>query len=257
MKPLFKSYRLIGWYNSWVSFTWKIIGSHIFFLLAALTVAYGTFHVLKQVPDGANALATKSGVVQAGAVLLGLFSILMAALQVRVNATWNKVLSYHTFFGDLITPEVLKALFVAADECGFKEKLKKYEALDDAHVEKIMGDAEHDATVSCYLNEFEEFCTAVNAGVVDDEYAYKLEGARLIRVSTVFAKYIHRCREDGISSRNLYAELEHRARRWNERKQDEDLRHSNLVAKEDRKQAKLAAKAHRKIGRKDGVSSIF
>lgn len=239
-------YRVVAGYNSCMGFTWRIVGSHLFFGAATMLVGYGTYYYLGKVPEGTTALSTKAGVVQAGAVILGLFSVLMAALQVRVNATWNKVLSYHTFFGDLITPEILTSLMTTADKCGFKDRLKNYETLEDAHVAAILSDAEHDAVVSCYLNEFEEFCTAVNAGVVDDEYAYKLEGARLIRVNTCFAKYIEKCRTEGISSRRLYVQLEHRARLWNGRKQDEDVRHQARVDK-----------AARKLDSANGMKNIF
>lgn len=241
---MFKWYRLVGWYNNAVNYTWRIIGSHVFFGLVALVVAWYTWKQLQAIPDGPNATATKAGVIQAGAVILGLFSVLVAALQVRINATWNKVLSYHNFFGELITPQALRNLMATAKACGFSEKLQTGDELSQEDVAKIVDSPSHEAIISCYLDEFEEFCAAVNAGVVDNEYAYKLEGSRVVRVHKLFASYIRHCRGDDGANRSIYAELEHRANDWTVRKDHE----FDLYMKRRKKAERLAEKLNRQYG---------
>lgn len=230
-------YTWIGWYNACVKYSWRIIGSHLFFLGVVGLVAYFTYGVFQQVPTGVNEVSTKASVVQTGAVVIGLFSIVLAALQVRVNASWNKVLSYHNHFGELITPDVLQKLEEVARAKEFEANLKAGTAICENTAKAIFEHGHSDRVVSCYLDEFEEFACAVNAGVVDDEYAYQLEGTRVARVWTVFRNYVQHCRSAPASSPTVYKQLQALAHRWKDRKEHEHKARERAQRRKERKGA--------------------
>lgn len=209
----------IGWYNITMKYSWRIVGSHLFFLLAAGAICYGTYRILMALPAGQDTVATKAAVVQTGAVVLGLFSIVLTALQVRVNATWNKVLSYHNHFGSLITPEVIEKVKKVAIDRGFTDHLTEGTTIPETIAAAILENADSESLIGCYLDEFEEFCGAINAGVVDNDYAYGLEGTRILRVWNIYKLFIKKCRESDGSSPYVYKQLEVVAHRWADRRQ--------------------------------------
>jgi len=185
----------------------------LFFAAVLLIVGFFTYEAYKMVPEGDTQLATRASVIQAGGVVIGLFSIVLAAIQVRVNANWNKVLSYHNHFGQLITTEVLDRLEATADAKGFKDNLQKRTAISLEVSQAIFEDGKHDRVLSCYLDEFEEFCGAVNLGAVDMDYAYRLEGTRVVKVWEVFHNYAVYCRKK-LDCPTIYKQLEHLADAW-------------------------------------------
>ena len=84
-----------------------------------------------------------------------------------------------------------------------------------------------------YLNDFEEFASAINCGLVDEDYAYQLEATRLLNAHYGFRQMVNQWHaEDKEKSErsggsipvttNYYGELRSVAERWKLRKQEEN-----------------------------------
>jgi len=173
-------------------------------------------------------------IVQAALVALGLYSLYfvaeqarqtaaqvrLSADQVRQTAKWNKLLSYHQFFGELITTDMVKEMLSVAEKCDFKAAMNGVTPMSDDSRRKLEGEPIDVKTVLAYLDEFEEFCGAVQAGVTDHEYAYTLEATRVIRTWIVFGPFIQVQRASHPFSR-CYLELERLGSAWKLRREQE------------------------------------
>lgn len=174
-------------------------------------------------PAAGRTVDTVSKVVEMTALTIGLLSLVLIARQTRTTAKWNKLLSYHQFFGEITTRETVRALHVAAEKCNFKESMKSGQAIDVSAVDSLCNDDDSTTSVCFYLDEFEEFCGAVAAGVVDSGYAYTLEATRVIRVWAVFEPYVARRRSEVKYSR-CYLELQRLASTWKAQRELEEKR---------------------------------
>lgn len=190
--------------------TWACLGT--------LAVAAGVFFALRS--PQVTTLEQTARIVELGLLALGLLSLFLIAEQTRLTAKWNKLLSYHQFFGELITSEMVSDLRKVAETCGFSEEMRQLKPIHSASLECIVNSDEHMNTISAYLDEFEEFCAAVHAGVADHEYAYTLEATRVIRAWVVFEPFITRRRATVRYSR-CYLELERLGGAWLERREKE------------------------------------
>ncbi len=139
----------------------------------------------------------------------GALSIVMLAAQLRQQAAWNKVLSFHEYFSDVPSPDNVVALHATFRRLNIE--LPNYaDPLSDANSDLIIGDTTVDADigngrrarviVQAYLDDLEEFCAAVNADIVSDSYARDIEGTRTIRAF--------------LRSRNSSRNFEWRSRNW-------------------------------------------
>lgn len=170
---------------------------------------------------------------------IGSTSILILAAQWRQQRAWNRVLSYHQYFSELprrenvITLEAcLARLDVATPTTSDPLKSKDIDAiLNDT------GTGRRARTIcQGYLDDFEEFCAAVNAGITSERYAIDIEGSRVIRAFYGFEPLIRRLREQqdqalaalGAATRSgspmrskYYEELERVAKRWRRRRERE------------------------------------
>lgn len=118
----------------------------------------------------------------------------LTARQLVQTANWNKTLSYHQFFGDLVTRELADKVRAVVRKHKFDDAFTSLTAMSPTSLTDLMVDQEADSLISAYLDEFEEFCAAVKAGVVENGYAYGIEATRVIRAAVVFGPYIHRAR---------------------------------------------------------------
>lgn len=159
-------------------------------------------------------------ILELAVIAFGLCSLLLVAEQIQQTAKWNKLLSYHQFFGDLITTEMVKDMLAVAETCGFKEAMNSVQPMSLESRRALEDDLAAVKTVAAYLDEFEEFCAAVQAGVTDQEYAYTLEATRVIRAWTVFAPFIQSQRASLRFSR-CYLELERIGGAWRDRRETE------------------------------------
>src|SRR5690606_22309594 len=143
----------------------------------------------------------------------------------RQAGKWNKLLSYHQFFGNLITTELVKTVLAVASRHGFASCMNSLQPMSQESLAKLEADSDGLKDIQAYLDEFEEFCGAVHAGVTDTEYAYTLEATRVIRAWTVFEPYIRVQRAKHTYMR-CYLELERLGVAWKQRR-DEEARQKN------------------------------
>lgn len=169
-------------------------------------------------------------IVQTCLIAVGLLSLVFIARQVRIvreqarsDQVWRKTLSYHQFFGDLVTTEVREKIAKVATECGFLDARQNGEPISTDAVKKIKKSPKHDAVIATYLDEFEEFCGAVHAGLLDRDYAYTLEATRIIRAWRLFEPYVIATRLETRDHRT-YIELERLGENWRERRKMDDDR---------------------------------
>lgn len=217
----------------------KTVDSRGFITIFALTVVGGTAGAIYFMPSGDRTATSIAAVVQTAAVLVGLLSLILIGRQIRSSASQAahaaataKALAYHQFFGDLITVESREKLEHVADECGFKDARKSGKEMTDASVLCVKAVPAHDAMLACYLDEFEEFCGAIHAGLLDEDYSYSLEATRIIRTWKVFKPYVLATRTETDDHRT-YVELERIADSWTARRVAEDAR-----AAEDKKKVR-------------------
>lgn len=126
---------------------------------------------------------------------------------------WKTIVSYHELFRDGVPSEsIRKPMYDFAVQKGF---IKCFDDLGDPMPAKVLAECISDTDarqiIRPYLDEFEKFCGAVNAGIVNENYALSLQGTRVIRNFTVFKGLIkHFQRANGLA----YVELEKLATKW-------------------------------------------
>lgn len=199
----------------------------------------------------------KAAIVNNVLVAAGLLSIVLLIWQQRSTSSWNRVLSYHQYFGELPSlakvddlRKCLRRLKIDAPEGGVVLSATQAQEIwnDDVDDEKS---AKH--IVREYLNDFEEFCGAIRAGVVNESYARELEGNRTINAYFAFEEFIDLTRHEAekiiaderdanhaISNvhRKPYHELMTVAQAWRKKRETE-------YSKMQKKKEKLDAAAQR------------
>lgn len=167
-------------------------------------------------------------------VAVGASSVLFLGMQLRQQANWHKVLSYHQFFHDLPTgtktsdmTACLARLSIPKPTAVKPVSVAQVKAIrEDVGAESGSGRLTAETAIKAYLDDFEEFCAAVNSGVVSDWYALNIEGSRVIRAYFAFAPLIEQLRkeaeQDGSQFRSkYYDELEDVAKRWRQEREVE------------------------------------
>jgi hypothetical protein len=166
----------------------------------------------------------------------GVASLLFLWAQLRHTATQDKLVAYHEYFQDLPRSSKVNSLYVVMGRLNIERPVWQ-KPLTPSGRDLILQDNEpapNTAHIAIreYLNDFEEFAAAVNSGLVDFDYAYHLESARLLNAYYGFEELImHWLLEDqqkvienrgaGIAPNDYYGELKKLAERWRARKLDE------------------------------------
>jgi hypothetical protein len=188
---------------------------------------------------------------------VGLPALLAVLHQTRNDTRWNGVLSYHDYFDELPVQPKLDNLYKVLNICSV-EIPTLLKPLSDEDFQKIEtaakpGSAETAAlgglrprgVVRAYLNDFEEFAGAVEQGVVDEDYAYSLEGTRVLVAYFGFRAFIESDRKTdkeeckmNLKGKDIdflvpksYLLLETLAKRWLARRVDSDWRLSQADRK--------------------------
>lgn len=149
--------------------------------------------------------------IQSIVFALGLVSVVLLVLELRQKASWNRVLSYHDYFGELPARVKVAELYRCFDRLGMQppsngQPLTKEQA---AAILRDQGVKGGDGVISRpggqvvreYLNDFEEFCGAINAGVVSESYVRELEGSRTINAYYGFEELIKLIRTEEVKLR--------------------------------------------------------
>ncbi len=147
---------------------------------------------------------------------LGLGSVVLLWIQSRDESQWRRLLSYHQYFSDCpAAPARTNMLKVMAELTHDDHLVGAGTVLHDADVDEILKNWEARQKVVVYLDGFEQLSAAVNAGIVDAEYAYDQDAARLLRIYTIFSPLIAKVRLD---SPKAYEQFECLAELWLEKR---------------------------------------
>lgn len=166
--------------------------STVFAALATIGIAYFTYKLLSQLKF------TKE--------------------QIGFSNQWNKLNATFSFFPLDRFHKYRKQTAIA---------LKKYinlytlnSPISEEMARKIYDDNEAYRELGNYIDLFEEYSTAVNAGVLDKDCSYRLHGSSLPSVQKCFQPFINLIREKK-NDETIYIEIEKLILEWQERIQSE------------------------------------
>ncbi|QBL43472.1 DUF4760 domain-containing protein [Stenotrophomonas maltophilia] len=156
----------------------------------------------------------------------GLFSILLVRRQLWAQEQqngrslqqliddhkWKTHCSYHQHFPSVPPESVRLDAYKVAEEIGFLSAFNdRGTSISEAVKQKILEKPDAWKVFRSYLDYFEEFCGAINAGLVDEGYAFSLQGTRVVRNFTVFEPLIKHYQSGAPTA---YVELTKVAVRW-------------------------------------------
>lgn len=179
----------------------------------AMSIGIAALGAIWLLPEAQVTFENVSKVIELALMAMGLLSIVLLSAQIRQTAVWNETLSYHEHFGDLVPREQAKEMKVLMRKHEFLDDYLKCKALSSTVAQELFDSDESQTFITSYLDEFEEFCAAINRGLVDYEYAIALEGKRVSRAWHVFKPFIEKIRLSN-DDPCCYAELERVAIRW-------------------------------------------
>lgn len=148
-------------------------------------------------------------VLQLLVTAVALFSVLLAWRQMSQTVRWNKLQAHHSFFRETPNRQLEKQVYEHAARIGVSID----RAVPPVDLGKIYADRDALFAVKAYLDEYEELCTAVNVGTVDEDLAFAIDSARVLKAYRVFDPFIRELRER-LKNEELYVELEKVALRW-------------------------------------------
>ncbi len=197
-----------------------------FFLAASVALAAGYLLVLlAEASPSPTPLSfkDKTDIAQVAITALGLGSVVLLWKQLRDTSRWNKLLTYNNFFMSFPEYEASVALREVLKGHNQDHILRDKEAVLPPEVaRKLYEGNDPEGSKLCmdrYLDSFEMFCAAVHCGLIEEDYAYKLEGGRVIRNFRRFERYIGLAQE---SNKRAFAQLKLCANRWIVRRKAED-----------------------------------
>jgi Domain of unknown function (DUF4760) len=134
--------------------------------------------------------------------------------QLEEANSWNKRNATFSF----ISPEQHAAQIEAIRKILRKHEIdvRSFKPLDNAETNKLIDDEESYHALINALNFYEHYAVAVNSGLFDDEAAYGLDSAPVIRVFRRFEGFIN-CVRRRVDVQAIYVDLEKLALRWETR----------------------------------------
>ncbi|WP_448123370.1 DUF4760 domain-containing protein [Stenotrophomonas riyadhensis] len=134
--------------------------------------------------------------------------------QLQRDHSWRCYAFYHQHFADNPSEPIRNAVYklAQAEGTGFIECFNgRGRPIPDAALQAIIGSSHEWDCVRPYLDDFETFCGAINAKLVDEDYAFSLQATRVIRNYTVFEPLINEYKKD---TPTAYCEFFKVAYRW-------------------------------------------
>ena len=113
-------------------------------------------------------------------------SLFLLWWQIRQAANWNRLKTHHDLLGYLPDEKLEGAVLAALAQAGLEKDVKI--PLDVAKA--LYRDPDAFVLLKTFLNKFEHFCAAINAGAVNKEYAYRLHWGRVITVYDMYDNFI-------------------------------------------------------------------
>jgi hypothetical protein len=204
------------------------------FVIVVLVGVWALIEIPKQEFNRAEILKTIEAIIGG----LGISSLLLVWAQLRHTAILGKLTSYHDHFHDLPSIGKVRDLYKVLGRC--KVEVPSWHApMSDSDRANLIADAEPapdtaELVIREYLNDFEEFASAINCGLVDEDYAYRIESTRVLSAHFGFRKMVNhwhaKDKEDSERSggavpitTDYYGELLSVAERWKLRKEGEQL----------------------------------
>lgn len=132
--------------------------------------------------------------------------------QMELDHQWRTYLSYHELFPSIPPDDIRNEMYDLAKKLNFDDYFDDFgKPMPKDALEAIVGSCDYRRIVRAYLDEFEKFCGAIRAGIVDNGYAYSLQNTRVIRNFTVFQALIKQWQTGNLMA---YSELEKVALAW-------------------------------------------
>jgi hypothetical protein len=150
-------------------------------------------------------------IIDLAVTTIALSSLLLLWFQIRQTTRWNRLLSSHNFLNDTVFLEVHRALLAAGELIGVS-LCGRNKPLTDEEVGKILSSNDAYVAVVAFLNEFENICGAVHAGVADTKVSYGIHSGRVIREYPVYEPFMEAIRkregdeEDWIVFKKVYVD---------------------------------------------------
>jgi uncharacterized protein DUF4760 len=172
---------------------------------------------------------------------IGLFSLFLIWWQAKRTTRWNQVQSHHQFFKDTPSPEAQRQEHTTVKKIGIDPE----KPLDAQSARKIDQDDDAHFAVQNVLNDFEELCSAVEAGTVGEDYAYAVDSFRLRKTYKIYKALIDFWREKDQDA-ELFVHIQKVALRWEARELAFHDKERRAIAKAQRKLAKLEERVQKK-----------
>lgn len=223
------------------------------FILAALCFAAGAWTKGSE-HDYYEVLSKAAELLVLGA---GLFSVLLVRDQLRAQEQqlkenhqqlmedhkWKTIVSYHQLFAHGIPVEPLrKGVYDMATDMKF---IGCFDDLGKPMPEDIFQECLKDSNmiqhIRPYLDAFEEFSGAVNAGIVNESYAMSLQYTRVVRNFTVFERLIRHFQQ---CNGRAYKEFEKLSTKWSLMRRAEEASHLQNFGVGADKSTRVAAPSH-------------
>lgn len=132
--------------------------------------------------------------------------------QLKIDHQWKTYESYHRHFANVPDRPTRDKLIDRLKQLGLIPCFKhRGSPIDDDQVRLICECPEVFDDIKASLDCFEAFCGAINAKLVDEDYAFSLQATRVVRHHTVFAPLIAELHK---GSPSAYVELTKVATRW-------------------------------------------
>jgi|GEM_PF-2758500 len=178
-------------------------------------------------------------VISMGFGFMGLVSLGLVWYQIKLGTQWNKLQGQEKYLNrDLEDVEHKMSVRLQLLDIPYHTQEGPLSA---GHVEGIWSDPETYMLVKRFLNAFEDLAAAVRIGFVDQDFAYALEGSRMIRTWRVFEPVIKRARKNA-SCDTFYIEMENVAESWSERRRMEGVERKKELQKHRKKMGLSAPK---------------
>lgn len=134
--------------------------------------------------------------------------------QLQRDHNWRCYAFYHQHFADNPAEPLRKAVYklAQAEDTKFIDCFaERGRPMPDNVLNVIKGSSDEWDCVRPYLDGFETFCGAINAKLVDEDYAFSLQATRVIRNYTVFEPLIDEYKK---ATPSAYCEFYKVAYRW-------------------------------------------
>ena len=153
--------------------------------------------------------------------VLGLISLFLLWWQIRQTTLWNKLQAQQTFLSHT-TLRLEEEMQQAAKEAGVIVKAR-VEPLSEVEIQKIWDNDKAYHALMRLLNDLENTCTAIHAGIVDPDIAYSSHGIRITHYHKIYSPVIKKLQQH-YHSEDILAEFDKLTEEWNKKRETTERR---------------------------------